>query len=475
MPPRGRSRFIPNTFAYVALLAWPAVCIGLFIALPLERAAIWSLLGGFLLLPSGTRIDLPLVPPIDKVSVPALSALLLCWMKGTQVPRPRQSMWLYLLAFAYVVSPLFTSLGNSYELQTAGVSIPGFYPVDALKLAGHNVLMLAPFYIGSRFLGTDHGRNLLLKAVPTAALFYSLPMLLEIRMSPQLHRWVYGYFPHQFAQTMRDGGFRPVVFLDQGIQLALFASMAVIASVALARSKSRIVRLSAAWVAVYLALLLLLCKTLAAAVYAAVVAPIVLFTRPRSWVKITCILLLILCAYPALRTFELIPVHHISEIAKNVSIDRSSSFQTRVQNEDQLLAKANQKPLFGWGTWGRNRIFDRRTGKDLSLTDGGWIIAFGTFGWLGYLSIFGLFTIAAFSALGAVGKQVTPSSITIGALSLLLAVNLIDMLPNDNLTPITLLVAGSIASASRLRVKSRARVSRRHEELTQPAAATASH
>jgi hypothetical protein len=451
------------------------VCVGLFIALPIERAAIWSLLGGFLLLPSGTNIDLPLLPPIDKMSVPALSALLLCWMKGTQVPRPRQSMWLYVLALGYVVSPFLTSLGNSYELQTAGGSIPGFYPLDGVKMIGRNILMLAPFYIGSRFLCTDDGRGLLLKAVPTAALFYSLLMLFEIRMSPQLHRWVYGYFPHQFAQTMRDGGFRPVVFLDQGIQLALFASMAVIAAVVLARGKLRILRQPAAWVAAYLGVVLLLCKTLAAALYAAVITPIVLFTRPRTWVKITCALLLVICAYPALRTFELIPVHHISHAATSISLDRSKSFQTRVQNEDKLLAKANEKPLFGWGTWGRNRIYDRDTGRDVSITDGGWIIAFGSFGWLGYLSIFGLFTVSAFSALGAVEREVTPASITLGGLTLLLAVNLIDMLPNDNLTPITLLVAGSIASAARVRARRRTPLRRPRSDSSAPAAATASH
>jgi hypothetical protein len=332
--------------------------------------------------------------------------------------------------------------------------------------------MLAPFYIGSRFLCTDNGRSLLLKAVPTAALFYSLPMLFEIRMSPQLHRWVYGYYPSQFVHTMRDGGFRPLVFLDQGIQLALFASMAVIAAVVLARGKQRILRQPAAWVAAYLGVVLLLCKTLAAAVYAAVIAPLVLFTRPRTWVKITCVLLLAICAYPALRTFNLIPVHQISQAATSISVDRSKSFQTRVQNEDKLLAKANQKPMFGWGTWGRNRIYDRDTGRDTSITDGGWIIAFGQFGWLGYLSIFGLFTVSAFSALAAVGKEVTPASITIGGLALLLAVNLIDMLPNDNLTPITLLVAGSIASAARVRARRRVSMRRPRSEASEPAPAT---
>jgi len=222
----------------------------------------------------------------------------------------------------------------------------------------------------------------------------------------------------------------------------------------------------------YLGVVLLLCKTLAAALYAAVIAPLVLFTRPRIWVKITCVLLLVICAYPALRTFDLIPVHHISQAATSVSVDRSKSFQTRVQNEDKLLAKANQKPMFGWGTWGRNRIYDRNTGRDTSITDGGLIIAFGQFGWLGYLSIFGLFTVSAFSALAAVGKEVTPASITIGGLALLLAVNLIDMLPNDNLTPITLLVAGSIASAARVRARRRVLLRRPRSEASEPAPAT---
>jgi hypothetical protein len=180
---------------------------------------------------------------------------------------------------------------------------------------------------------------------------------------------------------------------------------------------------------------------------------------------------LIICAYPALRTFDLIPVHHISQAATNISLDRSKSFQTRVQNEDKLLAKANQKPLFGWGTWGRNRTYDRDTGRDTSITDGEWIIAFGQFGWLGYLSIFGLFTVSAFSALAAVSKEVTPASNTIGGLALLLAVNLIDMLPNANLTPMTLLVAGSIASAARVRARRRVSMRRLRSEASEPAPA----
>ena len=129
-----------NTFAYIALLGWPAVCLALFSTLSLERAAIWSLLGGYLLLPSGLQKYIPALPPIDKTSVPAVSTLLLCWMKGTQMPHPKRSMLVYLLALGYVIAPIFTSLDNSYELQTAALSVPGFYPLDGLKIAGRNVI-----------------------------------------------------------------------------------------------------------------------------------------------------------------------------------------------------------------------------------------------------------------------------------------------------------------------------------------------
>jgi hypothetical protein len=438
-------------FAYVALFAWPAVCIALFVALPVEVAALSSLLGGFMLLPSGLQVDLPLLPPLDKTSITAVSTLALCLMKGSPEKAPRQSVLVYLLAFGFVVAPIFTSLGNSYELQTAAGSIPGFYPLDGVKIAGRNVILLAPFYIGTRYFYSIQARLLLLKALPIAALFYSLPMLFEVRMSPQLHRWVYGYFPHQFSQMVRGGGFRPLVFMEHGLQVALFTSMALLAAVVAMRGKWQILRLPASAVAGYLGIVLVLCKSLGALIYGVVLAPIVMFTRPRFWTRIACAVLLVLCAYPALRGYNLIPVHHAAEAANSISGNRAKSLQQRIDNEDLLLAKANQKALFGWGTWGRNRVYDQWTGKDISVTDGAWIIEFGTFGWLGYLSLFGLLTLGAFRAARAVGDQTGTASIAIGGLSLLLAANAIDLIPNSNLSPLTFLIAGSIARSVRVR------------------------
>jgi hypothetical protein len=368
------SATLPNSFAYFALFAWPAVCILLFVLLPVEAAAIWSMLAGYLLLPSATVVKVDLLPPLDKFSIPAITTFLLCWMKGTQSPAPRRSLLIYGFALAFVVSPIFTSLDNSYELQIGNRSIPGFYPFDGVKLAARNLFTLAPFFVGMRFLSSDDGRAQLLKSLPAAALLYSVPMLFEVRMSPQLHSWVYGFFPHSFVQQMRWGGFRPVVFLKHGLEVALFASMAVTGAVIAVRARWSVLRIPAGAVAGYLAVVLVLCKSMASIVYAAVAAPLVLFTSPRTWVRVACAMLLLVCAYPMLRSYNLVPVHQISAAANNISAERSSSFQTRVDNEDILLARANQKPLFGWGTWGRNRVYDTASGDDLSITDGEWII-----------------------------------------------------------------------------------------------------
>jgi hypothetical protein len=153
------------------------------------------------------------------------------------------------------------------------------------------------------------------------------------------------------------------------------------------------------------------------------------------------------------------------QLADSISTDRASSFQTRVKNEDMLLARANQKPIFGWGTWGRNRIYQQGTGEDLSVTDGGWILQYGIFGWFGYLAYFGLFALAAFRANAAVRGPITRDGTVVAGLSLLVAVNLLDLIPNSWLLPFTYLAAGSIASS--VRVRSRTAIKRGPLESSQ--------
>ncbi len=326
--------------------------------------------------------------------------------------------------------------------------------------------MLAPFFVGIRFLSSDESRAALLRAFATAGVLYSVPMLFEVRMSPQLHRWVYGYFPHSFAQQARDGGFRPVVFLGHGLEVALFASLAVIASLVIMRAKWPIMNQRASLVAGYLAFVLLLCKTLGAALYALFAAPVILFTKPRTWLTVAASIALLLCAYPLLRSQSLIPIDRIASAAGGVSAERESSFLYRIENEQLLMAKANEKPFFGWGTWGRARVYQADSGDDLTVTDGAWIIQYGGFGWLGYLSLFGLFATAVLRARASMNRQVTRENTVLGGLGLILAMNLVDLLPNANLLPFTYLVAGAIAGRMRTKHVTRPAKAPRSDEQT---------
>lgn len=445
-------RYDANWFAVIVLFGWPLVCAMLFSRLPVAKAAIWSLFGAAFLLPSSLDIDVPLLPSFDKMSITSLAVLLLCWTYGGQTPKPKRSLLLYLFAAGFVISPILTSLTNSYELSAGGKSIPGFYPLDGVKFAGRNLLLLLPMYIGSRFLSTDYARSILLKAMPLLIVLYSVPMLFEMRMSPQLHRWTYGYFPHEsFAQQIRGNGFRPVVFLNHGLALAMFVVLALLAALVLMRMRQRTLGQSPALVSAYLAGLLLLCRSLGPVMYAVLFAPIIMFLRPRGWVVIACAASIMVCFYPFLRENNLSPLETVSRVASAVSTDRWYSFQMRVKNENALLARADEKPWLGWGGWGRYRIYDTWTGQDISVTDGGWIIYYGTYGWFGYLSLFGLLAIASFRALRQTDKRMTEANVTRAGLALMLAAFMLDLIPNSHNMSLILLMAGSIASTAKAR------------------------
>ena len=67
----------------------------------------------------------------------------------------------------------------------------------------------------------------------------------------------------------------------------------------------------------------------------------------------------------------------------------------RFMNEDLLAAKAMQRPVFGWGGWGRSRVFSEETGEDLTVTDGLWIIILGSSGFFGLITLMSMLLLPA--------------------------------------------------------------------------------
>ena len=120
------------------------------------------------------------------------------------------------------------------------------------------------------------------------------------------------------------------------------------------------------------------------------------------------------------------------------------SLQVRFDSEQQLLERASERRLFGWGRWGRSRVYNEN-GKDLSTTDGRWTITLGQFGIFGFLAEFGLLAWPVFCAASALRfAESERDSIFLGALALILGINMIDLLPNAPLSPWTWLLAGAL-------------------------------
>jgi hypothetical protein len=274
---------------------------------------------------------------------------------------------------------------------------------------------------------------------------YSVPMLLEARLSPQINVWVYGFFQHDFFQTIRMGGYRPVVFLPHGLWVAFFALMAVMAAMAVLRQGPAMVRPRQAMVAVYLLGALVICKSVGVLIYAALLIPVLMVAGRRGQMLVAAMLAVVVVAYPLLRGMHLVPLEAIVQLANGISADRAYSLQFRVTNEDQLLARAAERAYFGWGGYGRNLILDPVTGKVLTIADGAWIIILGIYGWLGYIAQFGLLALP----LVLLGREAWVSRSAVfspfaGAVALIYAANMVDMLPNATLIPFTWAMGGAL-------------------------------
>ena len=456
---------MPNTFAFLVLFSWPAVAWILFRTLPLSKALVWTMLGGHLILPSATSVKIPMMPLIDKGLVPTVSAAILCLIYESRSPRlarpvpsaKGRTLVIGLLALI-ILAPLLSILNNPEPIVTGPFFLPGLQLYDAFSMISASIVAISPFLLAWRYLGTHEAHRDLLVAFAVGGLVYSLPALFEVRVSPQLHNWIYGFFPHDFIQHIREGGFRPVVFLSHGLMVGILLCMAILAALTLWREALRERRAEGQWVfaidrlagplrsrwlfvAIWLAIVLVLSKNLGAVAIAAFLG-IVIFARPRLQSAIVAFIAVVVLFYPMFRGAGLIPVREIYEITRSISEDRAQSFKFRLDNEDALLARANEKPISGWGSWGRNQLYDPETGQMISVTDGMWVILIGIYGWPGYVAQFGLLTMPLLlyarrrSAFG-------PSLITPGLVIVLSAV-LIDLLPNAGLVPYVWMLAGAL-------------------------------
>ena len=452
-------------FAYLMLFGWsvvPAIVQG--ITRNPAKMVVITVIGGYLILPHRTVVNLPVLPQIDKVLVPSLAALIVGALAvggaramqahmrpGIPAPAPTPEVlpgWVpkspYVkLLLAILIGGVFVSALQNGDRLTDRFGGAGISVYDSFSFTLAMLVALIPFVLGRKYLAGVQAHRILLVGLAVSGAFYALPALYEVRMSPQISRMVYGFFPHNWLQHVRGGGFRPVVFLEHALWLSIFLSMASIAALSLLRAGA-VPRLKLLYAIAVLGLLgtLVLGKSLGGLLIALLLGGVILFTPARVHLWVAAAVAAIFLNYPTLRAADVLPIQQIVAVAERIDTNRAASLAFRIDHEDRLLDRALERPTFGWSGFGRARVVNE-DGRDISVSDGFWIIQLGESGWVGYTALVGLLSIPLV-ILTWRRQTYDVDGITAGV-GLVLAASLIDMVPNDTLTPVTWLVAGALA------------------------------
>lgn len=367
----------------IVLYSWIPLVPLIFRDMKRHRALILTYVFAWLFLPTD-EISFPGIPDLDKGSATSLGVLISVMLFDFNRILRFRPHWLDLPLLLFVMSPIASSLTNGLGLYD-GVSttLAVFFTWGFPYLAGR-------LYF-DRF---DKVRELA-TGIFVGGLVYIPFCLIELRMSPQIYNWVYG-FRQTVKHSLRYGGWRPVVFLKTGLELGMWMTAASLLGYALWRSKAlrRIYGLPVLPLLLALFATTLACKSTGAL--------LLLFCGIGIWsaVKLTrtpwpaLVLLVIPVVYLPLRILGVTDGAELVAMAQDVfGAERAQSLEFRFENEVKLVDHALKRPWFGWGGWGRALIPDE-WGEIKAIVDSFWIVALGNHGLLGMVSAFTAFLVA---------------------------------------------------------------------------------
>lgn len=443
---------MPNILAYAALIGWPLVAFALFSMFPARVACMAAILGADMFLPAQFSIDLPLIPPFDKDNIAGLSALAACLLvKRSALSRKAAGGKYSWYIVAMIVGLLMTTLTNGSPVRHGPVTLPGQTMHDFVSDFINTLLMwVPPFYLGRKLFCRAEDVKIVLQAFVVAGVIYSIFIFIEVRLSPQLNLWIYGYHQSDFVQTIRFGGYRPKVFMRHGLNVAMFMAISVLACAGLQRARVRTFGLGAAACGAYLSFVLLICKSAGAIGYCIVFVPVLLWLGTKVQARIAWILAALAFSYPLFRTWNLVPVEDMISFFNSIlGPDRAQSLEFRFNNEGVLLKHAVEQPWFGWGGYGRNLVYDEYTGKTTTIVDGYWIALLGAIGVMGFVSTFGLLLMPTIRFGKTLRTFHGEHRYLGGTLLVICLICSIDLIPNAGISPYFTLLVGALAGLVR--------------------------
>ena len=441
-----------NVFSILVFFLWVPIALWGAYRWPPAKAAALLLLLPLMFLPEQVYFKVPGIPEFTKQRIAIVWLLIgVLLFHRDRLRAVHLGNWVKLAMLLLIGGHVVTVFLNLDRLKYGAVDVAPHVPYDAVHTIVQNAFdYLLPFVLGAAMFNGRRDLRVLFRVLVGAGLVYSILQLIEIRLSPQLHNWVYGFFQHSFLQTIRGGGFRPTVFMEHGLAVAMFTLVAIVAAATLYKVKIRVLRIHAGWALAYLWLVLFLSKSTAAFLYSIVVVPLILFVSPKAQFRVAVLLAGVVLVYPWARGSGLIPVDDMRDwVASEFGEERAGSMMTRFVNEERLLERANERYFFGWGSYGRAYTYDAETGHAVDLRDGDWIITMGDWGRVGFFGKYLMLLLPLFLAARQLKRVRTDSDRRLlAALSLIIGFSAFDLLPNGNFNYLVFVFSGALMGCS---------------------------
>lgn len=425
-----------NAFTNIVLMGWIPLVLLLFVVLPPRRAVLVGSIAGWLFLPmAGFSIEG--LPDLTKMTVTNFGVVLgVVLFDAARVGRFRPS-WIDIPIIAFCAVPMASSLSNDLGLYDGATSV--WYTTVTWGL---------PYLIGRLYFSDLEGLRELVIGIFIGGLVYIPLCLYEVRMSPQLHKILYGFHQHSFVQTKRFGGFRPMVFMQHGLAVGFWMTAASLTGFWMWHSRSlrTLFNVPMSWFCTALLVTMLLCKSMNAIVAFVLGASSLWIARlARTRLALICILLI-----PPTYMFTRVPdiwsgSHLVRIVSYVIDEERAQSINLRLQYEELLIDKALQRPIFGWGGWGRNRVYDDR-GEDQTVTDGLWVITFGKKGLIGLCALTAMLLVplGVLIQRWSIAMWYHPATAPAAVLAVVLGLHMVDNLFNAMVNPIFILGLGGV-------------------------------
>jgi len=288
--------------------------------------------------------------------------------------------------------------------------------------------------------------------VVVAAVAYLPFIWFEVFMSPRLHQFIYGFNQADWVEHIRYGGWRPKVFMQHGLMVALFVSISILAVFSLRAedSKIRILKIRSSVLEKIFIITVIACKS----GNGVVVMVMAIFARLMTKTVMVRILLLtlilVIAGYLTIRVSGywdgLALINQVESISGDAQ--RAGSLGARIKQENLFLLRAEEKWLFGWGGWGRAFPINEYGARLTRGVDSLWIIVYSENGIFALASLFWTFLAAPYVVAVRAHKMNFDNRERpfIYMVSYIPVFFMIDCLANAMISPLYILVAGSLTS-----------------------------